>query len=202
MRNHEEIIKRLFKILCRYKEQPVALMEFLLKEMTGKYYPDRYSMYHKGDTVREAFYVSDGYVACLGFDDLGDKQVISIIGKDSIIAGKSFTAQEPSAYEWVCLPGVYVMRVSYVSMKEVYEKFPDAEELARLIMADISDKELERLKLLKRDAETLVYTFYVNHREFLDNPGMMADRELCTYLLISESTLRNVRQKLFKDGKL
>jgi len=202
MSKHEEIINRLFKILCSFKRQPLALRDYLDEHMTGKFYPDREVIYDRDSTVKEAIFVSDGYVACYGFDENGDRQVVSIHGKDTIIAGKSFMSQQPSAFEWVCLSGAYVLKISASHMEEVYARFEDAEELARLVMADGSEKELARLQLLKRDAETVVLDFYNNHPEFKVPGSLMIDADIASYLLISESTLRNTRAKLIRDGKL
>ncbi|EHQ26182.1 Crp/Fnr family transcriptional regulator [Mucilaginibacter paludis] len=203
MRNHEEIIKRLFKLLCSYKIQPEALREFLQAVMTGRLYPEREILYEHNSTVTDAIFVSDGFVACYGFGENGDRQVAGIYGKDSIIASKSFTSEQPSAYEWVALPGAYLMKIGYNHMKTVYATFPDAEELARLVMADAADKDLQRVHLLKRDAESLVYEFYKkDFPEFYLPGGLMVDSDVASYLLISESTLRNTRAKLTKEDKL
>ncbi|TKC04223.1 Crp/Fnr family transcriptional regulator [Pedobacter frigoris] len=201
MREHKEIIRKLFKILCSYKEQPLELEARLNEVMTGKFYPVREPLYEKDDTVTDALFVAVGYVVLYGFDALGDRQVLNIYVQDTIVAGKSFTEQKPSKFELVALAGAYVMKIGADHMTEVYADFSDAEELARLIMADMAEKDLDRLHLLKRDAETVVLDFYTRFPEFfMDN--LMTDADIASYLLISESTLRNTRAKLIKEDKL
>jgi len=170
--------------------------------MVGKYYPDREIIYHKNYTVKDALFVSDGFVACYSFDDNGNRQVIGLYGKDTIIAGNSFMSQQASEFDWIALPGTYLMKISYRVMDEVYTSFPDAEELARLIIAVMAEKELKRLTLLKEDAATVVLNFYQNHHQFSTPGALMSDGDVASYLLIKLSTLRNTRVKLLKDGKL
>jgi CRP-like cAMP-binding protein len=202
IRDNEEIVKRLFKLLCSFKMQPQELYEYLRKTMSGRFYPNREILYRSGEIVKNAFYVSDGYVACYSYDDDFNRQVVGLYGKDSIVAGKSFMSQQASVFEWVALPGAYLMKISHRSMEEVYDSFPESEELARLIIAGMSEKQLERLTMLKAGAEAVVQNFYDQHPDFRVPGTMFTDADLASYLLIAESTLRNVRVKLAKEGKL
>lgn len=203
MRDNSEIINRLFKILCSYKQQPIELKDFLQSGMKGQYYPEREVLYREDSIVTDAIFVSSGFVACYGFDANGDRQVVSIYGKDSIIAGKSFTSGQPSSYEWTALAGAYLMKVGRSQMEEVYSRFPDSEELARLVMADVADRELERLRMLKRDAESVIYDFYKkDFGEFYPPGKLMVDADVASFLLLSESTLRNVRARLVRGNRL
>ncbi|SDF12614.1 cAMP-binding domain of CRP or a regulatory subunit of cAMP-dependent protein kinases [Mucilaginibacter pineti] len=201
MRDNDEIIRRLFKILCSYKEQPTALHDFLKVVMPAGLKPQREKLFEHNDIVTNAIFVSDGHVAVYGFDGQGDRQLLSLLGKDSIIAGKSFMEQSPSEFELVALPGAYLATISHDHMDYIYANFPDAEELARLIMAANQEKAEKRLHLLKRDAETVILDFYRTNPEFLKT-NLLLDIDLASYLLISEKTLRNVRMKLFRDGRL
>lgn len=201
MNDQSELIRVLFKILCSYKKQPLALQDYLASVMTGKLYPVRELLYAYDRTVTDALFVADGYVVRYGFDKMGDKQVLNIFGKGSIVAGKSFMEQKPSRSELVALAGAYLMKVSAVHMYEVYQKFTDAEELARLIMADMYEKEQERLHLLRRDADTVVLDFYTRFPEFLME-NLLSDGDIASYLLIGESTFRGARMRLLRDGKL
>jgi CRP-like cAMP-binding protein len=202
MRDHSVIVRRIFKILCAYKPQPEGLYERLLEVMTGQFYPSREVLFDRGEVVTDAIFVSSGYVARILYDEGSDPQVVNIFGEDDIIAGKSFTEQKPSSeFALVALPGTYLMRISAVDIMLVYEEFDSAEELARLVMADMSERELVRFRLLKRDSETVISAFYQDFPSFLKE-SMMTDSDIASYLLISESTLRNVRAKLIRENRL
>ncbi|MBD1366583.1 hypothetical protein IDJ77_22405 [Mucilaginibacter sp. ZT4R22] len=201
MREHEAIINKVFRILCSYKPQPEALRDHLTQVLDGRFYPDRKILFERGSIVKDVLFVSDGYVACYGFSDAGDRQVLSIAAKNTIVSGKSFTTQTPSTFEWVCLPGTYLMAIGYEALQDTHARFPGTEELSRIVIAEAAERELlERLSLYK-DAEMVVKNFYNSFKEFKIPGRMMLDVDIASYLLIGESTLRNVRGKLIKDGR-
>jgi len=202
MRDHSEIVRRIFKILCAYKPQPEGLYERLLEVMTGQFYPSREVLFDRGEVVTDAIFVSSGYVSRVLYDEGLEPQVVNIFREGDIIAGKSFTEQKPSPeVALVALPGTYIMRISAEAILGVYEEFDTSEELARLVMADMSEREPARLRLLKRDSETVILSFYQEFPTFLKE-SMMTDSDVASYLLISESTLRNVRAKLIRENRL
>jgi len=202
MKNNNEIVRRLFKILCSYKPQPEEFYGRLLEVMRGEFFASRQVLFERGEVVTDAIFVSDGYVVQLLCDEGRDPLVVNLFGADSIIAGKSFTEQKPSVeFSLVALPGAYLMRISAADLMEFYERFESTEELARLVMVDVAEKELIRLRQIKQDSESLVLAFYEEYPTFLKE-SMMTDSEVASYLLISESTLRNVRARLIREGKL
>ncbi|MBB5441309.1 hypothetical protein HDC92_005016 [Pedobacter sp. AK017] len=198
MNEYDECVNKLYKDLCEYKPQPLELREYLRENMSNKELIDRDFLFRKNRPITDALYVGRGFVATYGSSALGDNQVLSIAKKHAILADFSFTAQEPSDYDLVGLAGSYVLGISFAHMGVIYEKFPSTQDLSRLIMADTNRKELERVRLLTRDAEKVVYDFYMEFPEFLPAGGLMIDADIASYLLIGESTLRNVRAKLFK----
>ncbi|MBB6130811.1 Crp/Fnr family transcriptional regulator [Mucilaginibacter lappiensis] len=201
MRDHVTIINKIFKLLCSYKPQPEALREHLNKVLTGKFYPNRTVLFQKGDIVKEVQFISDGYIACYAFNNEMDAQVVNITAKNTMVFGKSFTGQFPSVFEWVCLPGTYLMSIDYEAVQDIYSRFPGTEELARIILADAIERELLDRLFLNQDAETVVSEFYQRFKEFKMPGRMMLDAEIASYLLIGESTLRNIRAKLIRQGR-
>nr|WP_162988793.1 hypothetical protein [Pedobacter schmidteae] len=201
MRKNDEVIRRLFKLLCGYKQQSPALREYLSDVMQAGMKIRRTVLVEHQSVMSNSIFVSDGYIAIYGFDAFGHRQVLSIIGKDSIIASKSFMEQSCSEFEYVALPGAYLATISFPHLTYIFEHFEGTEELARMIIANNAEREQKRLHSLRHDAETVILEFYNVYPEFLKS-NMMFDSDLASYLLISEKTLRNVRMKLFKEGKL
>ena len=201
MRDHEAIINKIFKLLCGFKPQPEALREHLRGVLTGKFYPHRKVLFKSGTVVKDLLFVSDGFVVCYGFNDLGDGQVVGIAARNSIVFGRSFTTQSPSIFEWVCLPGTYLLSMDSETLLDTYARFPGTEELARIVLADAVEKELLTRISLNRDAELVVESFYHRFREFKFSGRMLVDADIASYLMIAESTLRNVRAKLSREGR-
>lgn len=202
MNEYDECVNELYKDLCRYKPQPLELREYLRDHMSWKDLAERDFLFRKNKSITEALYVGRGFVATYGSSAIGDNQVLSIAKKRAVLADFSFTSQQPSNYDLVGLSGSYVLGISFEHMGIIYERFPGTQDLSRLIMADANRKEMERVRLLKRDAEKVVYDFYREFPEFLPPGGLMIDADIASYLMISESTLRNVRAKIFRDGLL
>lgn len=195
MNLYDASINELFIRLCTYKPQPLELREYLREFMSKRELVERETLFKKNQPVTEALYVASGFVCCSGHD-----VVLGLSGKGSILADYSFTSGQPSEYELTALPGAYVLGVSFEHMGVIYERFPSTEELARLVMADVTRMERERILSLKREAELVVLDFYLDYPEFLKT-DLMSDAEIASYLLIAESTLRNVRAKLIREEK-
>ena len=199
---YNECINELHRDLCSYKPQPLELREYLRLNMSRREFTERDFASRRNRTVKEALYVGRGYAAIYGSIADKDNQVLGIAKKGTIMAGFSFTSQEPSLYDLVGLQGSLLLGISAEHMGIIYDKFPSTQDLSRLIMAAVNRKELERVRLLRRDADLVVLDFYKESPEFLPPGGLMTDADIASYLLISESTLRNVRAKLIKDGRL
>jgi CRP-like cAMP-binding protein len=197
MNEYDECVNELYKDLCGYKVQPLELREYLRENMSVRDLSERDFLFRKKRPITDALYVGRGFVATYGSSTLGDNQLLSIAKKRSILADFSFTSQEPSDYDLVGLSGSYVLGISFAHMEIIYERFPSTQDLSRLIMADTNRKEMERVRLLTRGAEKVVYDFYKEFPEFLPAGGLMIDADVASNLMISESTLRNVRAKLF-----
>ena len=196
MNLYDASINELFTRLCTYKPQPLELREYLRENMSERELLERGTLFKKNQPVTEALYVARGFVSCSAYD-----VVLGLSGKGSILADYSFTSGQPSDYELTALPGAYVLGISFDHMGTIYDRFPSTEELARLIMADVTRMERERIVSLKRDAELVVLDFYQAYPEFLKT-DLMSDVEIASYLLIAESTLRNARAKLIREERL
>lgn len=200
-KDNSETVRRLFGILCNYKPQSEQLNDFLMEKVWSKYFPVREILFEHHSVVGNAIFISSGYLAVYGFNVFGDRQLLAILGSGSIALGKSFTFQFASDLEVVALSGTYLLLLSHRDMVSAFGLFEGTETLVRMIMADNAEKEHGRLIDLKQSADDLILAFYKAYPDFLHS-GLLLDVDLASYLLIGEQTLRNVRMKLIRDGKL
>jgi hypothetical protein len=196
------IVRRIFKILCKYRMQDESLGNFLARTMTGKYYPELLVVFKRFDTDTDALFVSAGCMACYGFDQYGDPYLLGLYGENSIISTRSFHAQEPSDFEWVALPGTYLYKVSTDAMTVIYKDFSTTQELARIILAEATERELLRLIGLRRKAFEVVRDFYTEYPEWLQQGEPLLFEDIAGYLLMAPDTFRKARMKLIKSEGL
>jgi len=201
MKDNGEAVRRFFRFLSSYKNLSEELHGYLLKTMKGKFCPGKEILFEHGDIFTDAVFVFSGYVGAYGFDEQGSRQLISIHSGGSLIVGRSFLLQSPSDLELVAMAGTYLLLIGHKEVMEVFERFEGTREMAVRIMADFAENGQMRLLLLRKEAGAVVLAFYRSHPELLGS-GLLMDADLASYLLIGEQTLRNVRMKLLKQGKL
>lgn len=201
MKDNREPVRKLFAILCSYKIQPEALHLYLLETVRSRFFPAKDVLYDHQRVVRDAVFVYSGFLLIYGFDDLGDRQLLGIQGSGQILLSKSFTRQSSSDLELVALAGTYLLLMSHADVLQVFQRFSGTEAVARMIMADYAEAQQLRLLLLKERAEKVILSFYQDHPEFLSG-GLLLDLDIASYLLIGEQTLRNMRMKLIRQGRL
>ncbi|TCD28624.1 Crp/Fnr family transcriptional regulator [Pedobacter psychrodurus] len=201
MMDNSEPVRRFFRFLSSYRNLPEELHGYLLDNMRGKFYPAREILFEHGDIVKDAVFIFSGYVCAYGFNEWGGRQLISIHPGGAFIAARSFLLQSPSDLELVALAGAYLILIGHKEVMEIFERFEGTRELAVGIIADFAEKEQMRLLLLSKEASAVVLEFYRSHPEILGS-GLLLDADLASYMLIGEQTLRNVRMKLIKQGKL
>ena len=127
--------------------------------------------------------------------------MLGIQGSGRILLSKSFTRQSSSDLELVALAGTYLLLLSHSDVLQIFRRFDGTETVARIIMADYAEAEQLRLLLMKERAEKVILSFYREYPEFLKG-GLLLDIDIASYLLIGEQTLRNVRMKLIREGRL
>lgn len=201
MKDNREPVRKLFAILCSYKIQPEALHFYLLEKVRARFFSAREVLYDHQRVVRDAVFVYSGFLLIYGFDETGDRQLLGIQGSGRILLSKSFTRQSSSDLELVALAGTYLLLLSHSDVLQIFRRFDGTETVARIIMADYAEAEQLRLLLLKERAEKVILSFYREYPEFLKG-GLLLDIDIASYLLIGAQTLRNVRMKLIRQGRL
>lgn len=171
----------------------------LAQTMKGRYFPEREVLFKRFHCDVDAVFISDGYVACYAFNEYDDAFMIGFYGKDTIIATRSFNAQQPSELEWVALAGTYVYKVSFDVMNELYDTLPTVEQLARIILADAVEREMKRIIGLRKKAFEVVKDFYEMHPEILKNREMLVFEDIANYLAMASETFRKARTRLLSE---
>jgi CRP-like cAMP-binding protein len=197
MKKHQEILNRLYKTLDSYKKQSPAYYEYLGEIMKPQYFAKDEVLYEQGQVIKKAYFLSSGFMIANHYTEKeGDKHVINIFSRDEIISGKSFTEQTPSDYDLVACKGTYVLHLTYEEVNTIYSKFPDTQEQAMIILADKEKKELETKRMLGMDRMDMVAEFYKRYPELLKPGKIIKDRDIASFLMIGQSTLRALRNNL------
>jgi len=201
MRDIREPVRRFYKLLCTYKNQPEELYAFLLENMRAVYFARREILYPYRSVISDAVFVSSGFLLAYGFNSRGHRQLLQVLPAGSILLSKSFIHQSPTSVEVIALADTYVIFLNHADWIFALRYFEDAELLAMLIISDYSQREQLRLLGLSEKADKVIQDFYSAYPEFLAH-GFLLDLDISSYLLIGEQTLRNVRMKLFREGRL
>ncbi|MHB8205894.1 Crp/Fnr family transcriptional regulator [Mucilaginibacter sp.] len=167
--------------------------------MKPRYFAKDEILHEQGQVIDKAYFLSSGFMIASYYNDKGDKQIISIYSNDEVISGKSFTGQTPGDYELRVCKDTYVLYLTYNEVKVIYERFPDTQEQAMVILASREKKELVRNRMLNQDAEKKVADFYATFPGLSEPGKIIIDADIASYLLISESSLRAHRAKLARE---
>ena len=119
MKNHQEILLKLFKVLDGFKPQKPKLYAHLTEVMAARYFADDLILYEEGQVVKEAFFLSSGITVAYIFNEVGERQIVSIYQAGEIIAGVSFMEQKKSPYCLMACKDAYVLSISYQQMETV-----------------------------------------------------------------------------------
>lgn len=202
MKNHQAVLLRLFKILEAYKPQKKELYEYLEEAYKAEYYPYDKILYEQGEVIKDIFFLASGTAVAYSYTDNGDKQLLHIYRENEFIAGQSFTHQTPSLYHLMVCADSFMLHMASTQLKILYEKFPVAEELARFRLSATEAKELRYKKMMILPGIQMVEAFYNEYPELLEPGKVLRDREVASYLLLAESTLRGLRNELLRLGRL
>ena len=201
MRDISEPVRKFFTMLCSYRSLTEEFHAFLLERMDARYFAHREILFDYQQVVSDAVFVSSGYLLVYGFNATGDRQLLAIYPAGSIYISKSFIHQLPSDLEKVVSKDSYMLSLSYQDLSIAFARFAETDSLVRLIIADYAHRQQQRMLLLKESAEQVIQDFYKAYPEFLRN-GLLVDADIASYLLIGDQTLRNVRMRLIREGKL
>jgi len=203
MRDITLILKHMFEIMDAIKKQRPKLYDLLqdLMRNQGSYYSEDTVLYHIGDAVDKAFFISEGFITRSSV--VGKKKaVLSIFEKDEIKAGPDFMEQKPAEFLIEATAGTYVAYITHKQMKKVYGKFPEAHELASLIVSKHNRKEAQIRKMLLLKGIDLVEAFYLRFPLMTEPGSVLKDAKIASFLRISVSLLREYRSELFASGRL
>jgi CRP-like cAMP-binding protein len=202
MKKHHEILVQLYKVLDSFKPQQPAFYTYIEEIIEAEFYPDDKILYEQGEVIKRIFYLASGTVVAYNFTETGEKQILHIFRETDLITGQSFTLQTPGAYYLMVCAGSYMLHMTYKQLNLVYRKFPETEELARLILSSREEKEIKHRQILILPGIQMVEAFYKDYPELIEPGKVLRDRDIATYLLLAESTLRGLRNDLFRSGKL
>ncbi|NRF37591.1 Crp/Fnr family transcriptional regulator [Pedobacter foliorum] len=204
MNSIDIILQRMFGIMDSIKAQNPKLYEHLRQVMKyqGIYYPSGAILFHIGDRVDRAFFISEGFITRSSKNKQGTQQVLSIFEADEIKAGPDFMQQTPSEFLIEAISGTFLAYITHEQLKVVYSLFPEAHELASLIISQHNRKEARLRKLLLIKGIDLVESFYKRYPKLIEPGSVLTDKKIASFLKISISLLREHRSELFATRKL
>lgn len=202
MKKHQTVLLQLFRVLEAYKPQKKELYAYLEEVYEAEYYPYDKILYEEGKVIKDIFFLASGTAVAYSYTDKGDKQLLHIYRQNEFIAGQSFTHQTPSPYYLMVCADSYMLHMAFTQLKILYEKFPVAEELARFRLSATEAKELRYKQMMILPGIQMVEAFYNEYPELLEPGKILRDREVASYLLLAEGTLRGLRNELFRMGRL
>jgi len=203
MSRQNELLENLFSELGSFKKMPPEFFQHLQDAMQEqkKYYPEAEVLFDQDDLVKNAYYVARGTVYAYRIEN-GEKRVLYIYKQHDIIAGNAFMHQKESLYYLKTCSDSFLYWITYDQMAEVYTKFPEAEELAKLIVSNREDREVTWKTMLNQKATATVKDFYTLYPELLKRQKGLTDPDIATFLHLAEGTLRGLRNKLLKGAIL
>lgn len=204
MNSIDIILERMFGILESVKSQRPELYQYLKQVMKyqGTFYPKDTVIYKPGDQVDCAFFISEGFLTRSTKSKDGRQQLLSIFEENEIKAGPDFMHQSPSEFLIEATAGTFVAYITHAQMKAVYSIFPEAHELASLIISQHNRKEAQMRKILLIKGIQLVESFYKCYPKLIDPGSVLSDEKISSFLKISVSLLREHRSALFAAGQL
>ncbi|RKR80592.1 CRP-like cAMP-binding protein [Mucilaginibacter gracilis] len=202
MKKHHPILNRLYKLYDTYKPQSAATYAYLDEVIGAKFYPEDEILYVPGEIIDQIFFLASGNMVAYNFTDSGDKQVLQIYRENEHVAGQSFTRQIPSTYYLMVCAGSYALHMTRNQLDDVYRKFPETQELGRIRLSMAEEKEVRHKQLLFLPGIQMVETFYKEYPELIEPGKVLRDRDIASYLLLAEGTLRDLRNRLLREGLL
>ncbi|MGF7079742.1 Crp/Fnr family transcriptional regulator [Mucilaginibacter sp. UYCu711] len=202
MKTRDIILIWLLKVLEAYKPQKAAFYDFEERIIERKYCSKDIILCKQGDVTRKVYFLSSGTALTYTFTDQGEKQLLNIFQSNEIVVGESFTLQGPSEYFLMACANAYLLSVTHSEIKDIYRKFPEVEELSMMVISAKKSKEIKRIQMLNEFGIKLVRDFYKIYTELLEPGKVLRDADSASYLLISEGTLRSLRNRLLHDGSL
>ena len=202
MKKHEAVLRQLFRMLESFKQQKPEFYAHLEEVIDATFFPDDKILYRQDEIIKQIFFLASGTASAYSYNDDGERQTLHIYQQNELIAGQSFTHQSPGTYYLMVCGGSYMLHMTHKQLNEVYSLFPEAEELARLILSAREIKDLRHKKILGLQGIQMVEAFYNDYPELLEPGKVLRDRDVASYLLLAEGTLRGLRNELFRLGKL
>lgn len=197
------ILKYLFEIMDAIKKQKPKLYELLLRLMRyqGTLYTKDTIIFKVGDEVDRAMFISEGFITCSS--KIGKKKLLlNIFEANEIKATPDFMDQKKSEFLIEAIAGTFVAYITYAQMQIVYAKFPEAHELASLIISSHNRKEAKMRQMLLLKGIDLVEAFYLRFPKMTAPGSVLKDAVIASFLKISVSLLREQRAELFATGRL
>jgi CRP-like cAMP-binding protein len=202
MGRHDILLLKLFRVLDSYRPQSERFYKHISETVHGKYYAADEILYQQGQVIKDVYFLASGNMITYRYTDSGDKQLLNIYQANEIVFASSFTLQKKSRYNVMVCADAYLLSVDHKQMREIYKRFPEVEELARMIISDRESKELKRNEMLIEPGIQMVEEFYKNYPELLEPGKVLRDSDIASYLLLAEGTLRTLRNRLLHTGHL
>lgn len=197
------ILKHMFTLMEAIRPQKPKFYEFLhqLMKRQGQLFTEDTVIYQPGDEVDRAFFISEGFITRSSV--VGKKKVLlSIFEKDEIKAGPDFMEQQKAEFLIEATKDTYVAYITHEQMKKVYTKFPEAYELASLIISAHNRKEARMRKMLQLKGIELVEAFYLRYPLLIKAGSVLKDAMIASFLKISLTALRVFRSELLDSERL
>lgn len=202
MKKHQPVLLRLYKLLDSYKPQNAKTYTHLGHVLEGEFYPQDKVLYGPGEIIDQIFFLASGNMVAYSFTEAGEKQILQIYRENEHVAGQSFTRHVPTTYYLMVCAGSYALRMTRNQLNELYQKFPETQELGRIRLSLLEAKELRHKQLLFLPGIQMVEAFYKEYPELIEPGKVLRDRDIASYLLLAEGTLRDLRNRLIREGRL
>jgi CRP-like cAMP-binding protein len=202
MKKFHPVLQRLYRLYDTYKPQSLATYAYLDDLIEAKYYPEDKILYAPGDIIDLIFFLASGNMVAYNYTASGDKQILQIYRENEHVAGQSFTQQTPATYYLMVCAGSYALHMTWDQLDDVYQKFPDTQELGRIRLSKAEAKDLRHKQLLFLPGIQMVEAFYKEYPELIEPGKVLRDRDIASYLMLAEGTLRDLRNRLLREGRL
>ena len=186
----------LSQLLNEIKPLSTELEVALLKNFQEREIKKGTILLHEGDICKQLWFLENGLLR--SYHDIGDKEATSRImftGHIVISAGSFFT-QTPALESIEALTDCTLATLSFLSLQEIYKKFPEFNYHTRLITEQYFYKQELRLYMLRKHDAVAKYSYFLeNYSTYLKD---IPQKYIASFLSIAPETLSRTRSKLRK----
>ena len=155
----------------------------------------------EGDSGNCLFYVNEGLVRKLIFDEQGNEHTTDLIAQHNWFGdAEAFLSRQPAGINIEAIEDSQVFAISYEDLHRFYDEIPMFERAVRKIIERYFIKALQRARKVNRAG----YSAQERYQEFLRSQPKLSNRVpaiyLSSYLGITPETLSRLRSQSIKQG--